>query len=412
MITGAKAINAVIQAETNPDNAPARLNRIINQQKRRHINGTMIRDMMIQKKSFLVLDWPMRAVNAKGHTKTFQMMVNEQGWTNIEERSCYGSSKQVSSSPDTVNIISRLQQLEKLICDRRRRDSDDSPVSVHIWMSLYDWMYMRGSEWHVTARPIIDSPSKAISDLVNVCKGMVIVRVNRDAAFHGGKRDLGTIANKVSEICKAAGALVTENDRMWRMAHALAGKNYKVPGTSNLQYYLLKRLLVEKSIDVLAPSLEFINDLEEICINEPDLQFNIPKNMEESKVRFEHKPTFTAQSRRKQERQNEGHSGQEAFGNVDANDLRLRWYTVSELGEFFCELCRNEMQRNKSRVLESDTSFNPTTCVNCCANWNADTNGSQGQGMGGSSIRDSSPSAKLRSRASNISWWMSTMFRP
>ena len=33
------------------------------------------------------------------------------------------------------------------------------------------------------------------------------------------------------------------------------------------------------------------------------------------------------------------------------------------------------MQRNKARVLESDTSFNPTTCVNCCANWNADTNG-------------------------------------
>ena len=83
-LPGAKAINALIQAETNPDNAPARLNRIINQQKNRSINGTVIRDMMIQKKSFLVLDWPMRAVNAKGHTKTFQMMVNEQGWTNIE----------------------------------------------------------------------------------------------------------------------------------------------------------------------------------------------------------------------------------------------------------------------------------------------------------------------------------------
>ena len=137
-----------------------------------------------------------------------------------------------------------------------------------------------------------------------------------------------------------------------------SGQELQNPRTSNLHYYLLKRLLVEKSIDVLAPSLEFINDLEEICINEPDLQFNIPKNMEESKVRFEYKSTFTAQSRRKQERQNEGHSGQEAFGNVDASDLRLRWYTVSELGEFFFELCRNEMQRNKSRVLESDTSFN------------------------------------------------------
>ena len=57
--------------------------------------------------------------------------------------------------------------------------------------------------------------------------------------------------------------------------------------------------------------------------------------MEESKVRFEYKPTFTAQSRRKQERRNEGHDGQEAFGNVDAGDLRLRWYTVSELGAFF-----------------------------------------------------------------------------
>ena len=90
-------------------------------------------------------------------------------------------------------------------------------MSVHIWMSLYDWMYMRGIEWHVAARPIIDSLSKAVSDLVNVCKGMVIVCVNRDAAFHGGKGDLGTIANKVSEICKAAGALVTENDRLWHI---------------------------------------------------------------------------------------------------------------------------------------------------------------------------------------------------
>ena len=91
---------------------------------------------------------------------------------------------------------------------------------------------------------------------------------------------------------------------------------------------------------VLAPSLLFINELEEICINEPDLQFNIPKNMEEPKLRFEYKPTFTAQSRRKQERRNEGYSGQDAFGSVDANDLSLRWYTVSELSDFICELCK------------------------------------------------------------------------
>ena len=187
---------------------------------------------------------------------------------------------------------------------------------------------------------------------------MVVVCVNRDVAFHGGRGDLGTIAHKVSEICKAAGASVTENDRMWRVAHALAGKNYKIPGSSNLQHYLLKRLLVEKSIDALALNLSFINDLEEICINEPDLQFKIPNNMEESKVKFKYKPTFTAQSRRRQERQNEGCSGQDACGNVDANDQRLRWCTVSELSEFICELCRNETQRNKSKVLGSGTTFN------------------------------------------------------
>ena len=277
-LPGAKAINALIQAEKNPDNAPARLSRIIKEQGRRHIDGATIRDMMIQKKSFLVLDWPLRAVNSKGSTKTFQMMVNEHGWTNIEERSCYGSSEPVSSNPDTVNIISRLQQLEKLIGEGRKRDMDASPVSVHIWMSLYDWMCVRGCGWQVTARPIIDSLSKAISDLVNVCKGMVVVCVNSDVAFHGGRGDLGTIANKVSEICKAAGALVSENDRMWRVAHALAAKNYKIPGSSNLRCYLLKRLLVEKSIDALAPSLVFVNDLEEICINEPDLQLNVPRN--------------------------------------------------------------------------------------------------------------------------------------
>ena len=79
---------------------------------------------------------------------------------------------------------------------------------------------MRGCGWQVTANPIIDSLQKAISDLVSACKGLVVVCVNRDVAFHGGRGDLGTIANKVSEICKAAGALVTENDRLWRVVHA------------------------------------------------------------------------------------------------------------------------------------------------------------------------------------------------
>ena len=350
-LPGAKAINALIQAEKNPDNAPGRLIRIIKGQKRGPIGGATIRDMMIQKKSFLVLDWPLSAVNAKGSTKTFQMMVNEQGWTNIEERSYYGSSEQVSSPADTMSIISRLQKLDKLIVERRRRDMDDSPsVSVHIWMSLYDWVCMRGCGWQVTANPIIDSLQKAISDLVNTCKGLVVVCVSRDVAFHGGRGDLGTIA---SEICKAAGALVTEN----------------------LQHFLLKRLLVEKSIDVIAPSNAFVRELEETCINEPDLRFNIPKNMEESKVKFEYKPTFTAQSKRKQERQDEGHGGQDAFGNIDASDQRLRWYSVTELSGLICELCVREMQMNKSKVLGSNSKFNPTSCVNCCANWNADTNG-------------------------------------
>ena len=104
-LPGAKAINALIQAEKNPDNAPARLNRIIRQQRRRHVDGAMVRDMMIQKKSFLVLDWPMRAVNARGHTKTFQMMVNEQGWTNIEERSCYGSSEPAYDGGETCMTL-------------------------------------------------------------------------------------------------------------------------------------------------------------------------------------------------------------------------------------------------------------------------------------------------------------------
>ena len=374
-LPGAKAINALIQAEKNPDNAPGQLNRIIKRQKRSPIREATIRDMMINKKSFLVLDWPLRAVNAKGSTKTFQMMVNEQGWTNIEERSYYGSSEQVSSPNDTLNIISRLQKLDKLIAERRRRDMDDSPMSVHIWMSLYDWVCMRGCGWQVTANPVIDSLQKAISDLVNTCKGLVVVCVNRDVAFHGGRGDLGTIANKVSEICKAAGALVTENDRLWRVVHALTGKNYKIPGNSNLQHFLLKRLLIEKSIDAVAPSNTFVRELEEMCISEPDLRFNIPKNMEESKVKFEYKPTFTAQSKRKQEQQNEGHGEQDAFGKADVSDPRLRWYTVTELSKFICELCDKEMQKSKSKVLGPNSKYNPSSCVNCCANWNADTNG-------------------------------------
>ena len=126
---------------------------------------------------------------------------------------------------------------------------------THLCRCAFGCLCVRGCGWQVAANPIIDSLQKAISDLVNTCKGLVVVCVNRDVAFHGGRGDLGTIANKVSEICKAAGALVTENDRMWRVAHALTGKNYKIPGSSNLQHFLLKRLLVEKSIDVIAPSL-------------------------------------------------------------------------------------------------------------------------------------------------------------
>ena len=57
------------------------------------------------------------------------------------------------------------------------------------------------------------SLQKAISDLVNTCKGLVVVCVNRDVAFHGGRGDLGTIANKVSEICKAAGST---SRRTWK----------------------------------------------------------------------------------------------------------------------------------------------------------------------------------------------------
>ena len=60
-LPGAKAINALIQAEKNPDNAPGQLNRIIKRQKRSPIREATIRDMMINKKSFLVLDWPLRA---------------------------------------------------------------------------------------------------------------------------------------------------------------------------------------------------------------------------------------------------------------------------------------------------------------------------------------------------------------
>ena len=75
--------------------------------------------------------------------------------------------------------------------------------------------------------------------------------------------------------------------------HAPSGKNH---GSSNLQYYLLKRPLVEKSIDALAPSPDFVNNLEEICINEPELRFNIPKNMEESKTRFEYNSSTSQRS--------------------------------------------------------------------------------------------------------------------
>ena len=92
-------------------------------------------------------------------------------------------------------------------------------------------------------------------------------------------------------------------------------------------------------------------------------------------MKFEYKPTFTAQSKRRQERQDEGHGGQDAFGNIDVSDQRLRWYAVTELSELICELCVKEMQMNKSKVLGSNSKCNPTSCVNCCANWNADTNG-------------------------------------
>ena len=39
-LPGAKAINALMQAEKNPDNAPARLSRIIKEERKRHIDGS------------------------------------------------------------------------------------------------------------------------------------------------------------------------------------------------------------------------------------------------------------------------------------------------------------------------------------------------------------------------------------
>ena len=108
--------------------------------------------------------------------------------SNVEERSYYGSSEQVSLPNDTLNIISRLQKPAKLITKRRRRDMDDSPVLVHIWMSLDDWVCMRECGWQVTANPIIDSLQKAISDLVNTCKGLVVVCVNRNVAFRNDRQ--------------------------------------------------------------------------------------------------------------------------------------------------------------------------------------------------------------------------------
>ena len=107
-------------------------------------------------------------------------------------------------------------------------------------MSLYDWVCMRGCGWQVTANPIIDSLQKAISDLVSTCKGLVVVCVNRDVAFHGGRGDLGTIANKVSEICKAAGALVTENDRLWRVVHSAHRKELQDPWELELATFPLE----------------------------------------------------------------------------------------------------------------------------------------------------------------------------
>ena len=70
----------------------------------------------------------------------------------------------------------------------------------------------------------------------------------------------------------------------------------------------------EKSIDAVAPSNAFVCELEGTCVNEPDLRFNIPKNMEESKVKFEHKPHCAI--KRKQEQQDEGHGEQDAFGKL------------------------------------------------------------------------------------------------
>ena len=189
---------------------------------------------------------------------------------------------------------------------------------------------------------------------------------------------------------------MTENDRLWRVAHALTGKNYKIPGSSNLQHFLLKRLLVEKSIDVIAPSNAFVCEMEETCISEPDLRFNIPKNMEESKVKFEYKPAFTAQSKRRQERQDEGHGGQDAFGN----------YAVTKLSELICELCVKEMQMNKSKVLGSNSKhflrelLRKLECGHerCC----------EIKPKGGSCIRDFLQNAWLQSRIFNILWRTST----
>ena len=155
---------------------------------------------------------------------------------------------------------------------------------------------------------------------------------------------------------------------------------------------------------ILAPSNAFVRELEETCINEPDLRFNIPKNMEESKVKFEYKPTFTAQSKRKQEQQDEGYGEQDVFGKADVGDPRLRWYTVTELSKFICELCAREMQMSKSKVLGPNSKLRELECGH-------ERYILQGLSRGRKCTRASSRNAWWQSPTFKTLWWTSTTSR-
>ena len=99
---------------------------------------------------------------------------------------------------------------------------------------------------------------------------------------------------KVLELCKNAGVIVTDSGLIWKQISGLTDRSYSSNGGSKLFCVLQKKLVVEMVMDVLSLDAQTATELENACEGVSPLQFNVPQSAAGGNVLYHYKPDFTA----------------------------------------------------------------------------------------------------------------------